>query len=101
MQFRVVRLESRNPLVRILLLIVIIALLAAFVTAGVALAAGAAVIGGGAYLVRRIFGGRASSGVLDGSTHSAMAGREVFAPGTPRDAGHLTRSAAQTPDPPG
>lgn len=68
MQIRVVRLNSRNPLVGAVLLVVVLALLAFLLTAGMALVAGGAVLGGVGYALRRVLGGaRAAPTVMPGS----------------------------------
>jgi hypothetical protein len=59
MPIRVIRLQSRNPVVGLVVLLLVLALVLAIVTAGVTLLAGAAVLGGAAYAVRRLVGGRA------------------------------------------
>ena len=88
-RIRVVRLQSRNPLVGIALLLLVLALLAAVVVFGMALLAGAAVLGGAVYLGRRlvgrpVLGERGGAGRLPG-VEAAVGrldpSREVFAPG--------------------
>lgn len=78
MQIRVVRLNSRNPLVGIVVLVVILALLAFVLTAGMALLAGGAILGTVGYLARRIFGGKSLRATpVEGERLVAM-GEEVF-----------------------
>jgi O-antigen ligase len=59
MPIRIVRLQTRNPLVAALLAVLVLAVLAAVVVFGAALLAGVAVVGGAAVAVRRLAGGRA------------------------------------------
>lgn len=78
MPIRVVRLNSRNPLVGILLLVVILAILAFVLTAGMALIAGGAILGTVGYLARRVFGGKSIGATpLEGERMVVM-GDEVF-----------------------
>ena len=82
MQIRIVRLNSRNPLVAILVIAVIVALLAFLFTAGLALAVGGAVLGAVGYLVRRVVGGqvpRDGGRVMEGE-RVVVLGEEVFPP---------------------
>ncbi|MBK9977192.1 MAG: hypothetical protein IPP20_04565 [Gemmatimonadetes bacterium] len=81
MQIRIVRLNSRNPLVAILVIAVIVALLAFLFTAGLALAVGGAVLGAVGYLVRRVVGGQVPrTGARDGGERVVVLGEEVFPP---------------------
>jgi hypothetical protein len=58
MRMRVVRFESRNPVVVALVAALLVALLVALLTVGLAVAAGLAAVGGAALLARRAFGRR-------------------------------------------
>lgn len=78
MQIRVVRLNSRNPLVGILLLVVILAILAFVLTAGMALLAGGAILGTVGYLARRIFGGKSLGAAPMEGERLVVMGEEVF-----------------------
>lgn len=80
MQIRVVRLNSRNPLVGILLLVVILAILAFVLTAGMALLAGGAILGTVGYLARRIFGGKSLGTAPVEGERLVVMGEEVFPP---------------------
>ncbi|MBK6308193.1 MAG: hypothetical protein IPF47_21690 [Gemmatimonadetes bacterium] len=87
MQIRIVRLNSRNPLVAILVIAVIVALLAFLFTAGLALAVGGAVLGAVGYLVRRVVGGqvpRDGGRVMEGE-RVVVLGEEVFPDPRPGD----------------
>ena len=106
MQIRIVRLNSRNPLVAILVIAVIVALLAFLFTAGLALAVGGAVLGAVGYLVRRVVGGqvpRDGGRVMEGE-RVVVLGEEVFPPipdrGTSaRDAGGDPIAVRRPPGP--
>jgi hypothetical protein len=93
MQFRVIRVQSRNPLVGILLA-AILALFAFLLTAGLALALGAGVLGAGVMAVRRLLGakpplvGEPSDGGL------VMLGEEVF-PTVSTDHNHSSHAPLQ------
>lgn len=78
MQIRVVRLNSRNPLVGILLLVVILAILAFVLTAGMALLAGGAILGTVGYLARRILGGKSLGKAPVEGERLVVMGEEVF-----------------------
>lgn len=78
MQIRVVRLNSRNPLVGIVILVVILALLAFVLTAGMALLAGGAILGTVGYLARRIFGGKSLGAAPVEGERLVVMGEEVF-----------------------
>lgn len=82
MQIRLVRLNSRNPLVAILVIAIVLALLAFVLTAGLALAAGGAVLGAVGYLARRVFGGKSlgAGPVTMERERIVMLGEEVFPP---------------------
>lgn len=88
MQIRVVRLNTRNPIVGALLLVVVMALLAFLLTAGMALVAGGAVLGGVGYALRRVLGGK-SLGEAPAGRRPRLEGlgEEVFPPGS-RPASH-------------
>ena len=58
---RVVRFESRNPVVVALFVALLLALLVAVLTVGLAVGAGLAAVGGAALLARRAFGRRGPS----------------------------------------
>ncbi|MCC6927600.1 MAG: hypothetical protein IT359_01305 [Gemmatimonadaceae bacterium] len=83
MQLRIIRVDSRNPLVGILLLVVILALLAFVLTAGMALLAGGAVLGTVGYIARRLLGGKRLGATGSERERLGVAGDEVFAPGQP------------------
>lgn len=78
MQIRVVRLNSRNPLVGIVLLVVILAILALVLTAGMALLAGGAILGTVGYLARRVFGGKSLGAAPMEADRMVVMGEEVF-----------------------
>lgn len=78
MPIRVVRLNSRNPLVGILLLVVILAILAFVLTAGIALLAGGAILGTIGYLARRVFGGKSLGAAPTEGERVFVRGEEVF-----------------------
>lgn len=80
MQLRIVRLNSRNPLVGVVLLVVILAILAVVLTAGMALIAGGAVLGTAGYLARRVFGGNALARGARDEARVVVLGNEVFPP---------------------
>ena len=82
MQIRVVRLNSRNPLVAILLIALVLAILAVVLTAGMALAVGGAVLGAVGYLARRVLGGKAlrAGPVMVERERGVLLGKEVFPP---------------------
>lgn len=90
MQIRVVRLNSRNPLVGIFLLVVILAILAFVLTAGMALLAGGAILGTAGYLARRIFGGKSLRAAPMEGERLVVLGDEVFPPEPVSDARRLT-----------
>jgi hypothetical protein len=58
MRMRVIRFESRNPVVVALFVALLLALLVALLTVGLAVGAGLAAVGGAALLARRAFGRR-------------------------------------------
>lgn len=78
MQIRVVRLNSRNPLVGILLIAVILAILAFVLTAGMALLAGGAILGTLGYLTRWVFGGKSIGATPTDGERLIVMGEEVF-----------------------
>lgn len=78
MQIRVVRLNSRNPLVGIFFLVVILAILAFVLTAGMALLAGGAILGTVGYLARRVFGGKSIGAASMEGERVVVMGDEVF-----------------------
>ena len=80
MRMRVVRFQSRNPLVVALFVALLLALIVALLTVGLAVGAGLAAVGGAALLVRRALGRRlppADRRALDARA-GLDPGREVF-----------------------
>lgn len=96
MQIRVVRLNSRNPLVGILLLVVILAILALVLTAGMALLAGGAVLGTVGYMARRIFGGKSLGAAPEEGERLVVMGEEVF-PSAPLPADRRLSDVPEVP----
>ncbi|HEY0971804.1 MAG TPA: hypothetical protein VGE02_12620 [Gemmatimonadales bacterium] len=87
MQIRIIRLQSRNPLVSAALLLAAVAAVVALVIFGLAILAGLTVVGGAALLARRLLGARrrrerSPSPGLDPS-------REVFRTGRTAHRGEL------------
>lgn len=91
MQIRVVRLNSRNPLVGIVLLVAILAILALVLTAGMALLAGGAVLGAVGYVARRVLGGKSLGAMRTEGERMVVMGEEVLTPVHAPDAQRLSR----------
>lgn len=82
MRVRILRFQTRNPVLGAIVLVLVLALLAAVFAVGLTLLAGlavaGAVVGGGALLARRALGGRRTTTTLPPPLDRA---REVFPPG--------------------
>jgi hypothetical protein len=96
MQFRIIRVQSRNPLVGIVLLAAVLALFAFLLTAGLALAVGAAVLGGGVMAVRRLLGAKPPLVREPGDGRFVMLGEEVF-PTVATDGDRSSRAPLDSP----